>query len=62
MANPNPSPATRYKNAGIVLKHNQPPISVKMPEPYDSILRLMDNRSEFIRKAVVNQLKIESYI
>ncbi|MDF5717493.1 MAG: hypothetical protein PUP93_27415 [Rhizonema sp. NSF051] len=62
MPNPNPSPATRFKNAGIVLKPNQAPISAAFPEPYDSILRSMDNRSEFIRKAVVNQLKVEGLI
>ena len=62
MSNPNPCLETRYKNAGIVLKHNQPPISVKVPEPYDTILRSMDNRSEFLRKALINQMIADGLI
>ncbi len=44
----------------IGLKHGQKPVSVMFPPELDVWVRSLDNRSEFIRQAVVEKLERES--
>ncbi len=48
--------ATQFKGEGKGIPHNQKPISVMFPPLIDELLRNMDNRSEYIRNAIINQL------
>lgn len=53
---------TRFKEQGVGSKSKQPPISVIFPADVDKILRSLPNRSEYIRDAVINQMKIDGFI
>ena len=48
---------TRFKPSGVGTKNHQQPISVMYPSDIDALLRSLANRSEYIRDAVIKQLR-----
>ncbi|TBR56850.1 hypothetical protein B4U84_27950 [Westiellopsis prolifica IICB1] len=53
---------TRFKKQGIGSKSKQPPICAIFPADVDKILRDLPNRSEYIRDAVINQMRKDGLI
>ena len=51
----------KFKGKGIGLKKEIQTINVRYPPEIDTILRGMENRSEYIRNAVVRQLRRDGY-
>ncbi|TAG91235.1 MAG: hypothetical protein EAZ09_18975 [Oscillatoriales cyanobacterium] len=49
--------ATQFKNTGLNITHKQKPISVMLEPEIDAIVRSMSNRSDWLRKAIREQLK-----
>ena len=47
----------RFDSHGLGSKYGQQPISVMYPADIDVLLRSLPNRSEYIRDAVVKQLR-----
>ena len=45
-----------FKSQGVGVKHGAKPVSVMLPPEIDEIVRSLPNRSEFVRKAIRNQL------
>lgn len=50
------------QNKGVGVSHKTKPICCLFPITEEGILRAMENRSEYIRKAVTNQLKADGLI
>ncbi len=48
---------TKYKDTGLGTTDKQPPISVKFPPNIDQLLRSLPNRSDLIRRYVIEGLK-----
>ena len=53
---------THFKSEGLGTKKGQGPVSVKLAPEIDAIVRSLPNRSEFIRKAIYNQLLADKLI
>lgn len=53
---------TRFQSQGKGTKAGQKPISVLLPVEIDAIVRAMDNRSEFVRQAVIEKLQREDLL
>ena len=52
----------KFKGKGLGTKKNvTKPIGAMFPPKIDAILRSLDNRSEFIREAVIEKLRREGY-
>ena len=52
-----PKSDTQFQGQGKGISHKIVPISVKYPQDIDRILRGLPDRSEYIRAAVIAQLK-----
>lgn len=48
-----------FKSRGVGVKNKTKPVSVLLPAELDSIIRSMENRSEFIREAIAEKLERE---
>lgn len=51
----------KFKGKGIGLKKDIQTINVRFPPEIDAILRGMENRSEYIRNAVIRQLQRDGH-
>lgn len=47
---------------GLGIPHGQPPIPVKYPPEIDQVLRSLNNRSDYIRQAVIEKLEADKLI
>lgn len=47
---------------GLGIPHGQPPIPVKYPPEIDQVLRTLNNRSDYIRQAVIAKLEADELI
>lgn len=47
---------------GLGIPHGQPPIPVKYPPEIDQVLRSLNNRSDYIRQAVIAKLEADELI
>ncbi|TAG91234.1 MAG: hypothetical protein EAZ09_18970 [Oscillatoriales cyanobacterium] len=54
--------ATQFQPKGVGCSEKQPPVSVKLPVEIDAIVRSLDNRSEFIRAAIIEKLQREGLL
>jgi len=59
--NPN-NHASRFKPQDDVAKVRLQPIGAKLPPELDEIVRGIQNRSAFVRRAITNQLISEGYL
>jgi hypothetical protein len=50
---------TWFKGRGVGVRNKTKPVSVLLPAELDSIIRSMENRSEFIREAIAEKLERE---
>jgi hypothetical protein len=48
---------THFKGKGLGTSDKQIPVSVKLPPEIDEIVKLLPNRSDYLRKAIVAQLE-----
>lgn len=62
MANFKPLPENQFKGKGLGTIYKQAPMCAVFPEPFNEILKAMENRSEYIRKAVINQMTADGLI
>lgn len=46
---------------GLGTKHGQKPISVMLPPDLDEWVRSLDNRSEWVRQAIIEKLEREKH-
>ena len=53
---------TQFKSRGVGVSHNHKPISVMLPAEIDAIVRSLDNRSEFVRQAIIEKLQREGLL
>ncbi len=53
---------THFKSEGIGIKNNQRPVSVKLPEDLDKLVKSLPNRSKFIREAIAEKAAREGLI
>ena len=48
---------TKFKGKGLGTKGRQQPVGAVLPPKYDVIVRSIPNRSEWIRKAIIEKLE-----
>lgn len=54
--------STRFKGKGVGLKSGQKPVSTTLPNKYDEYVRSLNERSEFIRQAVIEKIEREGLL
>lgn len=59
--NPDREDTGRFKGKGLGTKSDSKAVGVKFPPEIDAILRGMENRSEYIRNAVIRQLRRDGH-
>jgi hypothetical protein len=52
----------QFISLGVGTSRDRPPISVKFPVEIDNILRQIPDRSDYIRKAVIEKLIEDGYL
>jgi hypothetical protein len=47
----------KFKGRGLGTSDKQPPVSVKLPPEIDAVVRLLPNRSDYLRQAIIDKLQ-----
>ena len=53
---------TQFKSQGVGVKSKTTPVSVMLPPQLEILIKSMPNRSEYIRKAIANQLEQDGFL